>query len=122
MTQGRLKSLLTKANISYEVNFNVVRALSKEHEIAAYRICQEAVTNCIKLSNASTLTIDIKTDSPSIELIISDNGSSVKPTENTGHYGLAFMQERSVALGGSFEVINQSGFTSKVKLPINADS
>ena len=122
MTQGRLKSLLTKENISYEVNFNVVRALSKEHEIAVYRICQEAVTNCIKHSNASTLTINIKTDGHSIELIISDNGSSVKPTENTGHYGLAFMQERSVALGGSFEVINQSGFTIKVKLPINADS
>jgi len=30
------------------------------------------------------------------------------------------MQERSIALGGSFEVINNGGFTIKVKLPIKA--
>jgi len=120
MIQGRLKSLLNQANISYEVSFTLQQALSKEHEIAVYRICQEAVTNCIKHSNANSLTITIKSSEHFIELEISDNGDGVKLTDNTGHYGLAFMQERSSALGGSFEVINNGGFTIKVKLPIKA--
>ncbi|HDZ33798.1 MAG TPA: sensor histidine kinase [Pseudoalteromonas sp.] len=119
MTQGRLKSLLTKASIGYEVNFNVDDTLTKEHEIAVYRICQEAVTNCIKHSNATKLIINIKTDSQFIKLEISDNGSKVKQTENSGHYGLAFIQERAIALGGSFKVTNQGGFSIKVKLPIS---
>lgn len=118
VVQGRLKSLLNQANISYEVGFTLEQALSKEHEIAVYRICQEAVTNCIKHSNANSLTINIKSSEHFSELEIRDNGDSVKLTDNTGHYGLAFMQERSMALGGSFEVINDGGFTIKVKLPI----
>jgi len=118
VVQGRLKSLLNQANISYEVSFTLEQALSKEHEIAVYRICQEAVTNCIKHSNANSLTINIKSSEHFSELEIRDNGDSVKLTDNTGHYGLAFMQERSMALGGSFEVINDGGFTIKVKLPI----
>jgi two-component system sensor histidine kinase UhpB len=118
MVQGRLKSLLNQANISFEVSFTLEQALSKEHEIAVYRICQEAVTNCIKHSNANLLTINIESSEHFSELEIRDNGDSVKLTDNTGHYGLAFMQERSMALGGSFEVINDGGFTIKVKLPI----
>ena len=58
-------------------------------------------------------------DSQFIKLEISDNGSKVKPTENSGHYGLAFIQERAIALGGSFKVTNQGGFSIKVKLPIS---
>ncbi len=76
-------------------------------------------TNCIKHSNATKLIINIKTDIQFIKLEISDNGSKVKPTENSGHYGLAFIQERAIELGGSFKVTNQGGFSIKVKLPIS---
>ncbi|MEI8642377.1 histidine kinase [Pseudoalteromonas sp. Hal099] len=90
MVQGRLKSLLNQANISYEVSFTLEQALSKEHEIAVYRICQEAVTNCIKHSNANLLTINIKSSEHFSELEIRDNGDSVKLTDNTGSLWLSF--------------------------------
>ena len=121
ITQGRLKSLLHKANIRYQPQFKLDNSLSKDHEIAIYRICQEAVTNCMKHSNASKLIINIINSDEFIELTISDNGTLVTPTDNSGHYGLAFIDERTTALGGTFKVFKQNGFTIKVKLPLSFD-
>lgn len=121
ITAGRLKSLLHKAKINFQADFKIHKALSKDHEIAIYRICQEAVTNCVKHSNASKMHIELVTDNNFITLTISDNGSLATPANNSGNYGLAFIEERAMALGGTFEVCVKNGFTIKVKLPFYFD-
>lgn len=82
--------LQTEENISADLQLNSGQALQ------LFRICQEAVTNACKHSNASLLKIAATSTENNFTIRISDNGKGFDlHTENPGHYGLQNMQERA---------------------------
>jgi signal transduction histidine kinase len=74
--------------------------------ITIYRIIQEALTNISKYAHATEVTIDIRTDTKSIELQITDNGHGFIPTNNLTGFGLQGMRERVLSLQGDFALIS----------------
>ncbi|HKJ43853.1 MAG TPA: tetratricopeptide repeat protein [Sunxiuqinia sp.] len=51
-----------------------LEGLSKDAEVALYRICQEWINNILKYSDATTITIQLTTDENELTLTIEDNG------------------------------------------------
>jgi signal transduction histidine kinase len=76
--------------------------LSKEITTTVYRIVQEAITNIIKHSEASEVTISLKAIDNYLKVQIEDNGNGFEPQENMTGFGIQGMRERTAALGGKF--------------------
>ncbi len=85
---------------------------------AIYRIVQEALTNIFKYANATAVTIQL-TVGDRVILTIQDNGKGFQPSQTTTGFGLQGMRERTLALGGTFEIITapQQGCRIVAKFP-----
>jgi signal transduction histidine kinase len=101
------------------------RALGGAVELAAYRIIQESLTNVARHASDATVTIDMRYDSDGLELHVRDDGSpwqrpSCDPSPLGGPgSGVAGMQERAEAVGGSLDVNRRlsGGFEVTARLP-----
>jgi two-component system sensor histidine kinase UhpB len=91
-----------------------------------YRLIQESLTNAIRHGRPRNVTVTIKTeDEGDILLVVSDDGVGfADSTDGTG-LGLAGMQERIAALGGSLSVRNHAdgnGASVTARLPREASA
>ncbi len=85
-----------------------------------YRVAQEAMHNIVKHAKATYVNVSLQQSDHCTRLIISDNGVGFDTTkEFTGHLGLKSMRERTLGLGGSFEVVSSpnQGTTLKIEVP-----
>lgn len=74
-------------------------------ESSVYRICQEAITNIVKHSEAANATFDLYLQDGTVHLIIQDDGRGMDITPNTlNGIGMINMRERAEMLGGTFLV------------------
>lgn len=85
------------------------RRLSREVELALYRIAQEALNNVVHHARATRASLHIGFDKE-IKLEVTDDGAGFSvpksPTDfaQSGHFGLLGMRERADLIGGRFEV------------------
>ncbi|NEP13166.1 MAG: sensor histidine kinase [Symploca sp. SIO2C1] len=95
------------------------QSISPEVKTAAYRIVQEALTNISKYAKAKEVNIQIQIVT-GLELVIQDNGKGFNLNQNTTGFGLQGMRERTLALGGSFEIVTAPGAGCQIiaKLPL----
>ncbi len=114
LKNGRFKSLLNKSSINYKVELNLKTTLSDEHQTAIYRICQEAITNCIKHSTATELRLNLTANDTHIQLELKDNGTANGISCDSGGYGLSFIEERAIALGGKYTIDESDGYKIEV--------
>jgi signal transduction histidine kinase len=95
------------------------RPLPAGVELAAYRICQEAVTNVIRHASARSarLTVAYGADALTVEIV--DDGRGGNGSAGGGN-GLPGMRERTAAIGGSLEAgpRPEGGFRVRAKLPL----
>lgn len=84
-----------------------------EHLVPTVR---EALANTVRHARASEVAVAVRTDDETISLEVLDDGIGILgPTQRLGGHGLRNMQERAVALGGSFAVeARQDGGTRLV--------
>ena len=73
--------------------------MTSEEELAIYRIAQEALTNAVRHSGATAITVAIQVSRASIALQVSDNGCGLPETGDEG-MGLRGMRERALLVGG----------------------
>jgi two-component system, NarL family, sensor kinase len=76
-------------------------ALPSSVEVAAYRIAAEALTNVVRHSDAKLASVQLTTDDGTLEMIITDDGSSTAPW--SPGLGLASIQTRASEVGGACE-------------------
>jgi signal transduction histidine kinase len=81
------------------------QALPHELNVAIYRIVQESLTNICKYAAATEVKILVIQSAATLQAIIQDNGKGFNLDQNTTGFGLQGMQERTLALGGSFKVV-----------------
>jgi signal transduction histidine kinase len=85
-----------------------VRPLPSAVELAALRIVQEAITNVVRHSGASSATITLQYDADTLGVTVQDSGrglaASSTPSAGTSGTGIVGMRERAEALGGSLQV------------------
>lgn len=110
-----------------------LKVLTIEQSHVAYRMVQEALTNCIKHSSAKDLWICFTRGLETIEIDIKDNGQRVDSIGNIQEavhsteksithiqegFGLKGMRERAKESGGSFTYAREDGFHLQMILPV----
>jgi PAS domain S-box-containing protein len=90
--------------------------LSKEMEIAIFRVVQESLTNVHRHSESKTAQVRLSRDSRQVTLEICDSGRGLPSRGSAGGtampgVGIEGMRERIRQLGGSFEIQSGKGRT-----------
>ncbi len=104
---------------------NITTPLPNDLSLTAYRIVQEALTNVVKHSQATEISVQLITksqgQSQSLQIQVQDNGQGFDPSKNTSGFGLRGMQERAIALGGTFQIWSapRAGCHIDVSLPLS---
>lgn len=101
------------------------RRVAPEIETALFRICQEALNNAAKYSNATSIDVIILIIEDQIELSVVDNGNGFDMDEiSTDHQqglGLFGMKERAEMVNGKTTIVSNKGLGTQihVAIPIN---
>lgn len=112
---------LRRAGIDYEIKLPSPPVnLSDEQSIAIFRIFQEAVTNIIRHSKASSVSILFAEENGEAVLCLKDNGRGITDDEisESTSFGIMGMRERAAALKGSFEIRNGNGTEVNIRIPL----
>jgi signal transduction histidine kinase len=88
--------------------------------IAAFRICQEALSNVAKYAAASRVDVRLDGASGELRMTIHDNGKGIHPADlaKPDCFGLRGMKERAVSLGGSVAVTGGPGRGTTITLTL----
>lgn len=112
-----------RSGISCEVNFNPEEIiLDKDRSTAVFRILQETLTNIARHAEASAVTITIEKRASQLVMEVIDNGKGINEENknNAKSFGLIGMRERTLYLGGTFQISGapNQGTTVRVNIPI----
>jgi signal transduction histidine kinase len=117
----RLVTQLRSAGLPVELQVEGrQRELGAGIELSAYRIVQEALTNCLKHAGETRATVRVRYDADALELEITDNGAGPPEHEGSAGHGLVGMRERVALYGGRFDAGRRAdgGFSVRILLPI----
>jgi signal transduction histidine kinase len=95
-------------------------------DLSAYRIVQEALTNCLKHSGASLATVMVRYRPEALEVEVVDNGrgaSAQRATAQTGGRGHVGMRERVAVFGGEItmgQAPSTGGYAVRARLPFRS--
>lgn len=110
-------------NVDFVVEGEPVR-LPAEYETVLFRIAQEALINTVKHANASRAGVTLKMDPAYIQVTITDDGCGFNPEivldgdGNQAGWGLLGIGERTMLLGGHYEINSTPGSGTQIKVTI----
>lgn len=117
--EAAIASLLTdfqrSTGIAPALDLTLETPVASDRKIAIYRITQEALTNITKYAHATQVTIQVQSTPTQIALKIDDNGKGFAPDQTTTGFGLRGMQERTLALGGTFAITTAPGAGCRIQ-------
>ena len=104
-------------------------ALPKETEIHVFRIIQEALTNVVRHSQATNVSLNVTSVGGDLRVAVVDDGKGFAPpfgsseegggsSQSGTGLGLASMRERAGIIGGSLRIISSPGSGTSVILTI----
>ncbi|MEP6794327.1 MAG: triple tyrosine motif-containing protein, partial [Saprospiraceae bacterium] len=112
------EEMLTAKEISFQFELGEL-PLEKKLQVDVrqhlFLFFKEAITNIVKHSNATIVTIRFGQFGDHFELSVEDNGTSFSSADSTG-FGLQNMEMRAKKLGASFELKRDHGFQVKLKM------
>ncbi len=111
-----LEELTRHTVIPAQLNFRLRERPRREVERVAYYTVNEAITNTLKHTAATRITVNVWDSLTHLMVEVSDNGGGGANLE-TGT-GLAGLRERAAALGGAVEVTSVPGESSVVVLSV----
>jgi signal transduction histidine kinase len=98
-----------------DVSAEPIDALAPATESELLRIGQEAITNAARHAGATRIQVDLRQESHSVRLRVTDDGRgfdvAAMSSASGGHYGLTGMRERAARVGGSLNVSSSSDGT-----------
>jgi len=122
-----IESLIENTRECSEINIdsnieNIDGVVSDDNEIHLYRIIQECVSNTLKHSRATLLSIILRKNEEGLIFDCIDNGVGFQSSQNTGTnsgLGITNLSERVSLLGGNIEIISSlgKGVSIKIKIP-----
>ncbi|WP_114327410.1 CheR family methyltransferase [Candidatus Colwellia aromaticivorans] len=99
-----LIGMADKANIQNDCEFSqILNIPDNTVAVQIYRIAQEAMNNAIKYSKASHITLQLKTHTDKMMLVIQDNGVGIELKGNKENWGmgLKIMQYRASSINAN---------------------
>jgi signal transduction histidine kinase len=98
--------------------------LRRRSLVAIYRIFQEALTNIVKHSEATQISLSIKKQASKMNFMVADNGKGFdirsvneRPASERG-MGLFAIAERTRMLGGSLQILSEKGQGTKISFSL----
>jgi signal transduction histidine kinase len=116
----QVEALEVRHKIKADFSSNNEPVLPFSSKQTLYRVAQEATHNIVKHAKATYVNMSLQQQGDCTRLVISDNGIGFDTTQEfTGHMGLKSMRERTLSLGGNFEIISSlnEGTTLKIEVP-----
>lgn len=107
-----------------EIDFNLVgfdRRLDRDMETVIYRFSQEALTNTLKHSGAEHFSLSLIKGYPKIIFIAEDDGTGFDGqirSSDKWSLGLLGMRERTLLLGGTFQLHSRLGQGTRIRIEI----
>jgi signal transduction histidine kinase len=96
--------------------------LSAQESHELLQIAREALSNAVRHSDASHVTVRLAAADGELVLAVADDGRGFDPGERraAGHFGLANLHDRAASVGGRLEVESSPGKGARiiVRLPI----
>jgi two-component system sensor histidine kinase UhpB len=95
--------------------------LSREAELAAYRVVQECLTNVARHADATAVDLVVAADDGALTVCVSDDGRGMSAGSEGDGGGIRGMRERALLVGGRLEVGSRkpSGVTITLSVPIH---
>ncbi|MGH2437732.1 MAG: sensor histidine kinase [bacterium] len=120
------RKLSAQSGIPIKVSAQITAPIEPERATAAFRIFQEAVTNAIRHSRATTITARLAMRGRrQLVLNVRDNGVGMMAELGEAEHslGLIGMRERAHALGGDIRITSRPGHGTVVALtlPVHGD-
>ena len=120
--------MMRASEITVRTNLADIDSVFKEDlRINVYRIMQEGLSNVVKHSGATTVTVTADQIGDLVNLTIQDDGRGIPtkphvPAPGQGGFGMTGMRERITLLNGSFHVESSAatGTLLRIQLPISA--
>jgi len=94
--------------------------MKPEHELAFYRIAQEALNNAVRHAGLTTIRLEFISEGNRSTLRVCDNGigfdipAHFTDLTRTGHFGLIGMRERATLVGGELVIVSAPGKGTQV--------
>jgi PAS domain S-box-containing protein len=109
-----------RSNVSCIFQHDNIPKIDNTLATALYRIGQEALTNSLRHSNATTILVELRSIQEGIELIIEDNGCGFDPlnTMDQNGFGLESMKERANLAGGTLNISTSLSKGTKISCKI----
>jgi two-component system sensor histidine kinase UhpB len=94
--------------------------LPADVELAVYRIAQEALTNAVRHSHASAVSVSLRCAGGDLVLSVKDDGDGL-PERVIAGGGLTGMRERAMLIGATLEIESVPGAGVEVRLRLAVD-
>ncbi|MBL1080055.1 sensor histidine kinase [Nocardia sp. 2] len=104
--------------VSREVDRSLDR-LNPDVELVCYRVAQECLTNTVRHSGASRVTVGLQVKADVLELCIIDNGCGGVSREGAGIRG---MRERALLIDATLTMNSPPGIGTDVRLRVGYDT
>jgi signal transduction histidine kinase len=114
-----LRDLARSAPLAVDVDAPIGR-VSASAEAAAYFVACEALTNAVKHASASKVTLQAQRENGTLLLRVSDDGVGGAVARRGS--GLAGLEDRVAAHGGSIEIASPRGGGTRVEVAIPCES
>ncbi len=106
---GLAENVLRAGGILPVCKINLSHPIYSEISTPVYRIVQESFTNISKHAQATAVKLELTTTKTDLHLVIEDNGKGFDLAQNTTGFGLHSMRDRTLALGGKFNINSTPG-------------
>ena len=118
----QIKDFVKHSNLQVTLNLEAADMVKEEAVATAlFRIVQEALTNVVRHSGATQVSVSLVHGGGRLRLTVQDNGEGFDADRRAGGVGVVGMRERCVAIGARFHLTSDpgSGSTVEVTLVVN---
>lgn len=116
---------LKHSNIIMHTELNNIEGLTPGVENNVFRVTQEAISNILRHSKATSFSVKLYQKDKVLTLMIEDNGIGIDSSDSKkSSYGMATMRERIEEMGGRFDIISfpNKGTRIEVRVPVGLQS
>jgi len=122
-SQAAMSGLAIELHAAEPPDETAVR-LPADHEIACFRVVQEAITNVLRHAAARRVDVHVARSADRVSLSIRDDGRGFDPATldaaaMRGHLGVPGMRERILARGGQFKLVSTPGLGTTVEVDLD---
>ena len=119
--QAHIRNLFEDHDIRSAFDAGAVdQYLNEDAKLVLYRVIQEALSNVVRHSRASSVNVTIQVEEDFVVAVVEDDGSGFEhgAVADGGGLGLVGMKERAASTGGTVSVESRPGHGTLVRLSI----